>query len=379
MNSPEHRHTDGIPPRPDRPQVQPTLPPLPGQQRPANVVNVNPEGGGQQADATPPTGRAQPPTPPPTTAAERHGADTNGTEPETAADSQRDGPASEAVDGDVTKSATGGIIFDRSRSQLRVPEALVNECLRFTQALSLSLSIGESKSAGADKVRAENSELVNRLRAARVIVDDQLDPMAEDLLNVCSQASLIIKVNLSYAAESSTSTVWATPRQAVVSSSLDPHFAEFRPVDVAQLPVVLGELMVLRRPTFVGQSPVSVGTKAVAEAETQLADPEKAAATLEEAGLSKEQAGLIIDFQGANVRRWRVSSSWSTDDGTETSELRGLDAGPSGQWLVAMTGNRDEPGQMTFTPQGSGDVVRALRSVLPRSWVGTPLRRQVAE
>ncbi len=289
-------------------------------------------------------------------------------------------PASSATaaEENQTPATTGGIIFDRSRSQLRVPEALVNECLRFTQALSLSLSVGDSKSAGADKVRADNSELVKRLRAARVIVDDQLDPMAEELLTVCSQASLIIKVNLSYAAESSTSTVWATPRQAVVSSSIDPHYAEFRPVDVAQLPLVLGDLMVLRRPRFVGQSPVSVGTKAVAEAETQLGDADKALGTLVEAGLSPEQAQLIIDFQGANVRRWRVSSSWSTDEGTEASELRGLDAGPSGQWLVAMTGNRDEPGQMTFTPQGSGDVVRALRSVLPRSWVGTPLRRQVA-
>ncbi len=369
----EHGHSEGINGAADGPQ--PLLPPLPGTTPPgtedaplAAKVPPTPNSAGngspgrESAHGAPaPQHKLTDPSPP----------------AETMIDAESE-TLPEQPDAGQIKQTTGGIIFDRSKAQLRIPEALVNECLRFTQALSLSLSVGDSKSAGADKVRADNSELVNRLRAARVIVDDQLDPMAEELLSVCSQASLIIKVNLSYATESSTSTVWATPRQAVVSSSIDPHYAEFRPVDVAQLPLVLGDLMVLRRPKYVGQSPVSVGTKAVAEAETQLGDAGKATSVLEDAGLSAEQAQLIIDFQGADVRRWRVSSSWSTDDGTETSELRGLDAGASGQWLVAMTGNRDEPGQMTFTPQGSGDVVRALRSVLPRSWVGTPLRRQVA-
>ncbi len=366
----EHGHSEGKPGTADGPQ--PLLPPLPGRSSTNAEETFSATHAPLSADPGAYGGKST-----------EHGHTAPAPEHKSTAASSTPAsappePVSDSRQEDEPTPTTGGIIFDRSRAQLRIPEALVNECLRFTQALSLSLSVGDSKSAGADKVRADNSELVKRLRAARVIVDDQLDPIAEGLLAVCSQASLIIKVNLSFATESSTSTVWATPRQAVVSSSIDPHFAEFRPVDVTQLPLVLGDLMVLRRPSYVGQSPVSVGTKAVAEAETQLAEADKAIGILIDAGLSTEQAQLIIDFQGANVRRWRVSSSWSTDDGTETSELRGLDAGPSGQWLVAMTGNRDEPGQMTFTPQGSGDVVRALRSVLPRSWVGTPLRRQVA-
>lgn len=356
-SSSTHGHSEGQPPRPSPTEDQPKLPARtePRAERPIEGRTPPHPDSGSQPEQPSTNGSSDQVS---RTQGERGDNDTN-----------TDGGGQPVHD-------TDDIVFDRTRSRLRMPETLVNDCLRFNQALTMSRSVSDSKSAGTDKVLADNAELASRLRSARVMTDDQLDPMAENLLNVCSQASLIIKVNLSFANETSASTVWATPREAVVSSSLDPSFAEFRPVDVAQLPLVLSELMVLRRPSFVGQSPVSVGTKAVAEAETQLNNPEKAIATLVSAGLSGEQARLIIDFQGANVRRWRVSSSWSTDDGSESSELRGLDAGPSGQWLVAMTGNRNEPGQMTFTPQGAGEVVRALRSILPRSWVGIPLRRQ---
>ncbi len=271
--------------------------------------------------------------------------------------------------GDTESSGvtTTTMILDRSRCQLRLPANLVTESLRFAHALKYSRN-------GIDGTGAADSELVTQLRAAGIIVDDALDPLAADLLRVANQASLIINVELRYGSDSSSSTVWATPRQAVVSTSLDPAFAEFRPVDVMQLPYVLSELMVSRPPLSVSEAPISVATKAVAEAEAVLNQPKKAAEILMGAGLSEDQTQKVLDFQDANVRRWRVNSTWSTDDGQDSSELRGIDAGENGQWLVAMTGNRDDRGQLTFTPQGHGDVMRALRSILPRSWVGTPLK-----
>ena len=141
-----------------------------------------------------------------------------------------------------------------------------------------------------------------------------------------------------------------------------------------QLPYVLSELMVSRPPFSVGEAPISVATQAVAEAEAVLDEPDRSVEILVEAGLSSEQAQKVVDFQDADVRRWRVNSTWSTEDGQESAELRGIDAGDNGQWLVAMTGSREDRGQLTFTPQGHGDVMRALRSILPRSWVGTPLK-----
>lgn len=262
---------------------------------------------------------------------------------------------------------TSPIILDRSRCQLRLPANLVTECLRFAHALKYSRN-------GIEGTGAADSELVSQLRNAGVISGDDLDPIAADLLRIANQASLIINVELRYGADSSTSTVWATPRQAVVSASLDPEYADFRPVDVLQLPHVLSELMVARHPSHVGEAPISVATQAVADAEGVLDKPDQAAKILVEAGLSDEQAQRVLDFQDADVRRWRINSTWSTEDGQDSSELRGIDAGDNGQWLVAMTGTREDRGQLTFTPQGHGDVMRALRSVLPRSWVGTPLK-----
>ncbi|MDH3300508.1 MAG: ESX secretion-associated protein EspG [Acidimicrobiia bacterium] len=266
-----------------------------------------------------------------------------------------------------TTMTTTAMILDRSRCQLRLPANLVTESLRFAHALKYSRN-------GIAGTGAADSELVTQLRAAGIIVGDDLDPLAADLLRVANQASLIINVELRFGSDASSSTVWATPRQAVVSSSLDPAFAEFRPVDVMQLPYVLSELMVSRPPTHVADAPISVATQAVAEAEAVLDQPDRAAQILVDAGLSPEQAQTVLDFQDADVRRWRVNSTWSTDDGQDSSELRGIDAGENGQWLVAMTGSREDRGQLTFTPQGHGDVMRALRSILPRSWVGTPLK-----
>lgn len=262
--------------------------------------------------------------------------------------------------------------FDRSRAQLRIPASFVPESLRFAHSLMYALN-------RAEKIQATNSKLVHELRAGGVIVDDDLDPIAADLLKVANQASLIIKVQLAYGPESSSSTIWATPRQAVVSAPLDPAFAELRPIDVYQLPYILSDLMVARPPTFVGEAPISVSTQAVARAEEQMGDPDHAITTLVAAGLSTEQAERVLRFQAANVRRWRVSSTWSTDQGQDSSELRGLDADDAGQWLVAMTGSREDKGQITFTPLGHGDLMRSLRSVLPRSWIGTPLNKQQAD
>ncbi len=277
----------------------------------------------------------------------------------------------DAVANDAATSATTmtttAMILDRSRCQLRLPANLVTESLRFAHALKYSRN-------GIVGTGAADSELVNQLRAAGIIVDDDLDPLAADLLRVANQASLIITVELRYGSDTSSSTVWATPRQAVVSASLDPAFAEFRPVDVMQLPTVLSELMVSRPPTTVAEAPISVATQAVADAEAALDEPGRAAQILVEAGLSVEQAQRVLEFQDSDVRRWRVNSTWSTEDGQDSSELRGIDAGTNGQWLVAMTGSREGRGQLTFTPQGHGDVMRALRSILPRSWVGTPLK-----
>ncbi len=218
-------------------------------------------------------------------------------------------------------------------------------------------------------------ETVKKLEEQQIMFDGRLDPIAFELLDVVNQASLLVAVDLHYMDDSSVPTVWATPRRAVVSGSIDPNYIEFRSVPVTQLPQVLAELIVLRSPQFIGDAPLSISGQILNKAKKVADDREKAIELLAEGGLDSDQAVLILDLQRPDIRRWRITSTWSTDEGEQSTELRGLDAGPSGQWLVGATGAEEDLGQLTFNPQGHGEVMSAFRSVLPKNWMGTPLNR----
>jgi hypothetical protein len=257
-------------------------------------------------------------------------------------------------------------LLDRSRAQLRIPADLLTEALRIAHVQSIPDLGTESLSA------RPSDEVIERL--APVLDDGQLDPVALDLLKIVNQASLMVAIDLSYLSDSSVPTIWATPREAVVSSSLDPDHIELRPVPVSQLPQVLAQLIVLRSPRFVGDVPISISSSILAGAEAE-GSREASIEALTGGGLDADQAVLLLDLQRPDVRRWRISSTWSTDDGQEMTEIEGLDAGPSGQWLVATTGPDESNAQITYSPQGHGEVMSAFRSVLPRNWMGTPLNR----
>ncbi|MEL6984345.1 MAG: hypothetical protein AAFO29_18100, partial [Actinomycetota bacterium] len=180
---------------------------------------------------------------------------------------------------------------------------------------------------------------------------------------------------LSYGPDASAATIWATPRQAVVSNPIDPAQVELELVPVTQLPQILAQLVVLRSPDWVGDAAMSVGVETLSEALGR-SSRDEAIVVLAEDGLDTEQSLLVLDLQLPDVRRWRISSSWSTETEPGGAELRGLDAGPSGQWLEATTpGESDGPGLRTFTPLGHGEGMSALRAVLPRNWMGIPLKR----
>jgi hypothetical protein len=209
-----------------------------------------------------------------------------------------------------------------------------------------------------------------------VIRDGRLDPIATTMLKVISGASLVVAVDVQLQGDSSLTTIWATPNRAVITTSLEPDLVDIQPVRLARIPETLSDVILLQQPQTTAEAPVSVSTMVMAAADTHRDDIEQARATLAAAGLTELEVGRVLAFQSQSTRRWRISSTWATPDGQRMAELRGLDAGPNGQWLIEMTGARDQAGQMTFLPQGDGDVLRALRAVLPRQWVGTALNPQ---
>lgn len=98
-----------------------------------------------------------------------------------------------------------------------------------------------------------------------------------------------------------------------------------------------------------------------------------ARAVLAGAGLDNDAVDVMLAVQNPGTRQWRITSTWAVDDkSSQTAELRGVDAGVSGQWLLegSIDGVRNT---ITLEPQGDGDVLRALRRVLPQFWVGRPL------
>lgn len=284
--------------------------------------------------------------------------------------------------GDVSGGASGNHgasqapILDRCRSQLRLPIYAIADALLVAHVQSIpDVALQSLSEPPAEKT-------IKHLQDSGVMDRSTLDPVAFELLNVVNQASLIVAVDLTYGEERATSTVWATPRRAVVSTSLDPSYIEFRSVPVTQLPQVLAELIVLRSPRFVGDEPFTVSEQSLNQADKAGDDRDRAISLLTDGGLQPDLAVLALDLRRPDVRRWQITSTWSTDDGSETTKLKGLDAGPSGQWLITGQGTQapdseadigSEPGQLTFEPQGHGEIVSAFRGVLPRNWLGTPL------
>lgn len=271
-------------------------------------------------------------------------------------------------DEEPTTPADPGVpLLDRSRARVRLPADLLTPALELAEIESMVHADSRQPRDAAGK------KLAGQL--ANLMDGDHLDPIAVQVLQAVNKASLMVAVDLSYGPDASAATIWATPRQAVVSNPIDPAQVELELVPVTQLPQILAQLVVLHSPDWVGDGPMSVGVETLSEALGR-SSRDEAIVVLAEDGLDTEQALLVLDLQLPDVRRWRISSSWSTETEPEGAELRGLDAGPSGQWLESTTpGEADRPGLRTFTPLGHGEGMSALRTVLPRNWMGIPLKR----
>lgn len=249
-------------------------------------------------------------------------------------------------------------LLDRSRSRLRIPHEILPEALRQASRQGLASPLATV-----------------RMETGGIIVDGRLDPVVAAMLNVIVDASLMITIEVELEGDASTTTIWATPSRSVITSSLDPELVDINPVRLPRLPETLTDVIMLRPPETVGGHVIQVLSSALRRAEMARANPDAAHQALTEVGLSADDADSVLSFHAPSTRRWHISSTWTGDSGPQMAELRGLDAGPRGQWLVD---SGSDQGRTTFTPQGDGDILRALREVMPRRWIGTPLNPRTA-
>ncbi len=249
-------------------------------------------------------------------------------------------------------------ILDRSRSRLRIPREILPEAIRQASREGLASPLATV-----------------RMETGGIIAGGRLDPIVAAMLNVIAEASLMLTIEVELEGDASETTIWATPARAVITSSLDPELVDVFPVRLPRLPETLTDVIMLRPPDSVAAQAITVAADAYHRAEEESRQrPDAARAALDGAGLDEGDVDLLLALQAQSTRRWRVSSTWATEDGQETARLSGFDAGARGQWLVAVgLDDEGEEASLTFSPQGDGDTLRALRDVLPRRWVGTPL------
>jgi hypothetical protein len=258
-------------------------------------------------------------------------------------------------------------MFDRSRALLRLPTNLVTDTLDLAHVQSMPAVAG-----GVPEPQLP--EAIEKLEAAGIMTGGVIDPVAQQLLEVVNQASLIVTIRLTYGEDASTSTIWATPRMAVMSSTLGEGHVDYQPVSVSQLPQTLAQLIVLQSPRFVGDVLLELDASLLEQVTETREDVEAAAQLLTDAGLDSDQAILLVDLQRSDTRRWRITSQWSTEDGPLEAEMVGVDGGASGQWLITAEQPPDaEQTRVLYTPQGHGEVMSGFRGVLPKNWLGTPL------
>lgn len=235
-------------------------------------------------------------------------------------------------------------IFDRSRSRLRIPIDILPEALRQANGEGLASPVATVK-----------------LETGGVMANGDLHPSAAQLLQVIASASMMVAVDVQYDGDSSVTTIWATPSRAVVTSTLDAELVDIEPVRVARLPETLSDVILLSRPEVTADHQIVASTLVVANAERFADQPERARRALEAGGICPDDIERLLAFQSPTSRRWRISSTWATDGGQQMAELRGIDAGLHGQWLMEMRGDHTRDSELVFTPQDDGAILRALR------------------
>ncbi len=260
-------------------------------------------------------------------------------------------------------------LFDRATGHLRLP----NDLIDVTQRMSHIESLESEALRAKDTTEPPSTEELKRLGDGKVATEGILDPLAYQIFSTIKNASLVVKVEIEIDVRTSTTDLWATTTRGVRGHSLDSITTDYQPIATERIPQILADLIVLRRPKQMGTAPISISSEILLEAQRKRPVAEAALSILTKGGLSDRQADLILKFHGKNARRWKISTTWSTDDSQEQSELYGVDAGNEGQWLAAKTGSEDRPGQLTYTPISTTEITKGIRKIMPRNWVSRPV------
>lgn len=212
-----------------------------------------------------------------------------------------------------------------------------------------------------------SAEDVATLRAGGLMASERLDPLVTTLVEVMTNPTLVITVEVAGVRSPRLATIWGTPRRAVVGMTDDRHRFDLLQIEPNLLPFHLAQTTGLTprpHPPFSGGCSIPAATLTLAE-DLAATDPASAEGELISAGVSALWADRVLTALAHRRSLWTVESVWlGTPAGRSESRLSVLDSGLAGYWRLA----GDEDGhRVMVTSTGFDDVMRRFAALLPGS------------
>jgi len=243
-------------------------------------------------------------------------------------------------------------VLDAGRRALTLPRRLV--------PVAMLLRTGGPTEADPALTRA-----ICELERAGISRNGALHPLAADLLSVVTGPTSVVSTEVTEEV-TEIATIWHHNGRAVLGRpSGDDAFALFS-IEPPLLPFHLAQLTkIVARPdpSFTGSFTVPAEAMEVAES-LWTANPESASGVIVAAGVEAPWAKRLVLAHRSRLRSWCATSLWTDiDHSHHDAELRVLDAGHLGYWVVA-----NEPAATAtfrFTVVTLDGILERIRALLP--------------
>ena len=217
--------------------------------------------------------------------------------------------------------------------------------------------------------RPRPSAAIAELQAGGIMASERLDPLVTTLVEVMTNPTLVITVELSGGHRPHLATFWGTPHRAVVGLTDDDRRFELIQVEPTLLPFHLAQSTGMRprpHPPFTGS--FSLPATTLHRAERSIAsDPAITETELRMAGVSELWVDRLMTALALRHCVWTVESVWLGRTAPRNeSRLTVLDAGFAGYWRLAATGD----GQVIVATSDFDDLMGRFAALLPS--LGSP-------
>lgn len=235
------------------------------------------------------------------------------------------------------------------------------------RSLSVTRSLMPAILAAHAGDRSVPGNAIAALRSGGLMGTERLDPLVTTLVEVMTNPTLVITVEIAGGQRPRLATIWGTPRRAVVGMTDDRRRFDLLQIEPNMLPFHLAQATALipkPRPPFKGGCSMPVAELSAAE-ELAATDPSGAERRLADSGVPVLWAKRIL---GALTRRrslWTMESVWlGSNTRRNQSRLSVLDAGQAGYWRLV---GDDDQHRVMVTVTDFDEVMRRFAELLPGS------------